>query len=62
VTNGNFHNGVNMNRSYSVSARVSEDINQYLEKLVNSGLAINKSEALKLCIRYAKQMKMEEVI
>jgi len=51
-----------MNRSYPVSARVSEDINQYLEKLVSSGLAINRSEALKLCIRYAKQMKMEEVI
>lgn len=51
-----------MSRSYAVSARVSENSKQYLEKLVEKGIAINKSEALKLCIRYAKQMKMEEEI
>ena len=50
-----------MNRSYPVSVRVSEDINQYLKKLVNIGIAINKSEALKLCVKYAKEIKMEEV-
>jgi len=51
-----------MNRSYAVSARVSEDSKLYLEMLVERGIAINKSEALKICIRYAKQMKMEEEI
>ena len=51
-----------MRRSYAVSARVSEDSKQYLERLVDMGIAINKSEALKLCIRYAKQKKMEEEI
>ena len=49
-----------MKRSYPVSARVSEDIKQYLSGLVEMGIAINTSEALKLCIRYAKQKKMEE--
>ena len=50
-----------MKRSYAVSARVSEDSKQYLDSLVSKGIAINKSEALKICIRYAKQMKMEEI-
>jgi Arc/MetJ-type ribon-helix-helix transcriptional regulator len=49
-----------MNRSYPVSARISEDSKNYLEKLVEMGIAINTSEALKLCVRYAKQKKMEE--
>ncbi len=49
-----------MTRSYPVSARISEDSKIYLESLVEMGIAINKSEALKLCIRYAKQKKMEE--
>ncbi|MBP2029313.1 Arc/MetJ-type ribon-helix-helix transcriptional regulator [Methanohalophilus levihalophilus] len=49
-----------MKRSYPVSARVSEDMKQYLDSLVNKGIAINTSEALKLCVRYAKQKKMEE--
>ena len=49
-----------MKRSYPVSARVSEDMKQYLDNLVNTGIAINTSEALKLCLRYAKQKKMEE--
>ncbi len=49
-----------MGKSYAVSARISEDSKLYLEKLVEMGIAINKSEALKLCIRYAKQKKMED--
>jgi len=49
-----------MNRSYPVSARISEDSRTYLDKLVEMGIAINRSEALKLCVRYAKQKKMEE--
>ncbi len=49
-----------MKRSYPVSARVSEDMKQYLDSLVDTGIAINTSEALKLCLRYAKQKKMEE--
>lgn len=49
-----------MKRSYPVSARVSEDMKQYLDNLVSAGIAINTSEALKLCVRYAKQKKMEE--
>ncbi len=51
-----------MGRSYPVSARVSEDIKNYLDDLVENGLAINRSEALKICIRYAKHKKMEEEI
>ncbi|MDR6223561.1 hypothetical protein [Methanococcoides alaskense] len=51
-----------MGRSYPVSARVSEDSKQYLQDLVQKGFAINMSEALKICIRYAKQKKMEEEI
>ncbi|AEH61138.1 hypothetical protein Mzhil_1284 [Methanosalsum zhilinae DSM 4017] len=50
----------NMGRSYPVSARVSEDSKDYLDKLVEMGIAINRSEALKICIRYAKQNKMED--
>jgi hypothetical protein len=49
-----------MRKSYPVSARVSEDSKKYLEKLVDMGIAINTSEALKLCIRFAKQNNMEE--
>ncbi|WP_172633394.1 ribbon-helix-helix protein, CopG family [Methanosalsum zhilinae] len=49
-----------MGRSYPVSARVSEDSKDYLDKLVEMGIAINRSEALKICIRYAKQNKMED--
>lgn len=49
-----------MNRSYPVSARISEDSKLYLDRLVEMGIAINTSEALKLCVRYAKQKKMEE--
>jgi len=51
-----------MKISYPVSARVSEDSKQYLDKLVDMGIAINTSEALKICIRYAKQKKMEDEI
>ncbi len=51
-----------MRRSYPISARVSEDIKNYLDGLVEKGLAINRSEALKICVRYAKQKKMEEEI
>lgn len=51
-----------MNRSYPVSARISEDSKLYLDKLVEMGIAINTSEALKLCVRYAKQKRMEEEI
>lgn len=51
-----------MNRSYPVSARVSEDSKLYLDKLIELGIAINRSEALKICIRYAKHKKMEEEI
>ncbi|MGM0771836.1 MAG: hypothetical protein ACQESU_09580 [Halobacteriota archaeon] len=51
-----------MSRSYPVSARISEDSKQYLQHLVEEGVAINTSEALKICIRYAKQKKMEEEI
>ncbi len=47
-------------RSYAISARISEDSKQYLDKLVDLGIAINTSEAVKICIRYAKQKKMEE--
>ncbi|OJH48809.1 hypothetical protein MPF_1657 [Methanohalophilus portucalensis FDF-1] len=49
-----------MRKSYPVSARVSEDSKKYLENLVELGIAINTSEALKLCIRFAKQNNMEE--
>jgi len=49
-----------MGRSHAVSARVSEDSKLYLEKLVDMGIAINISEALKICVRYAKQKKMED--
>ena len=62
VTKLPYIGGEQMRRSYAVSARVSEDSKQYLERLVDMGIAINKSEALKLCIRYAKQKKMEEEI
>jgi len=51
-----------MNKSYPVSARVSEDSKIYLDKLIELGIAINRSEALKICIRYAKHKKMEEEI
>ncbi|MBN2489176.1 MAG: hypothetical protein JXA98_09115 [Methanosarcinaceae archaeon] len=51
-----------MGISYPVSARVSENIKQYLDELVERGIAINTSEALKICIRYAKQKKMEDEI
>ncbi|MBE0521812.1 MAG: hypothetical protein IBX39_06030 [Candidatus Methanoperedenaceae archaeon] len=47
-------------RSHPISARISEDSIQYLDKLVDLGIAINTSEAVKICIRYAKQKKMEE--
>ncbi len=49
-------------RSYPISAKISEDLKLYLEKLVDRGIAINTSEAVKICIRYAKQKKMEEEI
>ncbi len=49
-------------RSYPISAKISEDLKIYLEKLVDRGIAINTSEAVKICIRYAKQKKMEEEI
>ncbi len=49
-------------RSYPVSAKISEDLKTYLERLVDRGIAINTSEAVKICIRYAKQKKMEEEI
>lgn len=49
-----------VSRSYAISARVSEDLKDYLEKLVDRGIAINTSEAVKICVRYAKQKKMEE--
>lgn len=49
-----------VSRSYAISARISEDLKTYLEKLVDRGIAINTSEAVKICIRYAKQKKMEE--
>jgi Arc/MetJ-type ribon-helix-helix transcriptional regulator len=39
---------------------VSEDLKNYLDALVERGMAINTSEAVKICIRYAKQKKMEE--
>ena len=54
--------GNKMGRSYPVSARISEDSKEYLQHLVEEGVAINMSEALKICIRYAKQKKMEEEI
>lgn len=47
-------------RSYPISAKISEDLREYLEKLVDRGIAINTSEAVKICIRYAKQKRMEE--
>jgi Arc/MetJ-type ribon-helix-helix transcriptional regulator len=40
--------------------RVAEDLKNYLDTLVERGMAINTSEAVKICIRYAKQKKMEE--
>jgi Arc/MetJ-type ribon-helix-helix transcriptional regulator len=49
-----------MAQSYPVSTRISEDGKKYLDKLVEMGIAINTSEALKICVRYAKQKKMEE--
>ncbi len=49
-----------MANSYPVSARISEDSKVYLDTLVEMGIAINRSEAMKLCIRYAKQKRMEE--
>ncbi len=49
-------------RSYPISAKISEDLRLYLEKLVDKGIAINTSEAVKICVRYAKQKKMEEEI
>ena len=49
-------------RSYPISAKISEDLKIYLEKLVDRGIAINTSEAVKICVRYAKQKKMEEEI
>ncbi|MCX9011330.1 MAG: hypothetical protein OIN66_09425 [Candidatus Methanoperedens sp.] len=49
-------------RSYPISAKISEDLKIYLEKLVDRGIAINTSEAVKICIRYAKQKKMEDEI
>lgn len=49
-----------MKRSYAVSARISENMKNYLLDLVDNGIAINTSEAVKLCIRYAKQKKMED--
>ncbi len=61
VTN-NIQSWSNMNKSYPVSARVSEDSKIYLDKLIELGIAINRSEALKICIRYAKHKKMEEEI
>ena len=61
VTN-NIQTWSNMNKSYPVSARVSEDSKIYLDKLIELGIAINRSEALKICIRYAKHKKMEEEI
>ncbi|KAF5418087.1 MAG: hypothetical protein C5S45_09850 [Candidatus Methanocomedens sp.] len=39
---------------------MSEDLKNYLDTLVERGMAINTSEAVKICIRYAKQKKMEE--
>jgi hypothetical protein len=60
--NHNCNGGDQMGKSYPVSARVSENIKQYLDELVEKGIAINTSEALKLCIRYAKQKKMEDEI
>jgi len=39
---------------------VAEDLKNYLDTLVERGMAINTSEAVKICIRYAKQKKMEE--
>jgi len=47
-------------RSFAISARISEDSKNYLDNLVEMGIAINTSEAVKICIRYAKQKKMEE--
>ncbi len=47
-------------RSHAISARVSGDLKNYLDTLVERGMAINTSEAVKICIRYAKQKKMEE--
>jgi Arc/MetJ-type ribon-helix-helix transcriptional regulator len=49
-----------MKRSYPVSTRISNDLKEYLDSLVEQGIAINTSEAIKICIRYAKQKKMEE--
>jgi Arc/MetJ-type ribon-helix-helix transcriptional regulator len=49
-------------RSFPISAKISEDLKNYLEKLVDRGIAINTSEAVKICVRYAKQKKMEEEI
>ncbi len=51
-----------VSRSHAISARISEDLKAYLEKLVDRGIAINTSEAVKICVRYAKQKKMEDEI